>query len=107
MIRASVGPSPNTIWVAGSHNGQRRHSAASRAASASGDPAGAATGARLRRLGRAGENSFCIIASTRAGAVRINSGIAAASGRLRQYFIGISARMASGISRAGLKIELK
>ena len=38
---------------------------------------------------------------------RISSGIAAASGRLRQYFFGISDVIADTISRAGLKIDEK
>ncbi len=44
--------------------------------------------------------------STRPDAVRINSGIAAASGRFRQYFCGISDRIAPTLSRAGLKMLL-
>ncbi len=44
-----------------------------------------------------------IIPSTRRDAVWIRAGIEAASGRLRQYFFGISALMAVGFTRAGLK----
>ena len=59
------------------------------------------------RDGRGAENTGCsTMLSTRPDAVRINSGIAAASGRLRQYFCGISARIAPILSRAGLKMLL-
>ena len=46
--------------------------------------------------------SCSIIRSTRWEAVWIRPGIAAVSGMLRQYFFGISARMAVGFTRAGL-----
>jgi hypothetical protein len=44
------------------------------------------------------------ISATRRGASAIMRGISAVSGRLRQYFRGISARIAPGFSRAGLKM---
>jgi hypothetical protein len=48
--------------------------------------------------------SFSIIAVTRCGADRISSGTAPVSGMLRQYFFGISARIAFGLARAGLNM---
>ena len=50
------------------------------------------------------EGSLACISAARAGAVRISSGMRRASGRFFQYFFGISERIASGISRAGLKM---
>ncbi len=47
------------------------------------------------------------IVSVRLAAARISSGIAAASGRLRQYFFGISDVMAEILRRAGLKMAAK
>lgn len=44
------------------------------------------------------------ISAARRGASAIRRGMSRASGRLRQYFTGISARMAPGLSRAGLKM---
>ena len=46
------------------------------------------------------------MSATRPAAPRISSGIAAASGRLRQYLRGISDFMAPILSRAGLKMLL-
>ena len=45
--------------------------------------------------------------ATRLEALRISSGMAAASGRLRQYLRGISEVIAPIFSRAGLKMLLK
>lgn len=56
----------------------------------------------LRFTGKAGSRS--IMSPTRAVAARTRAGIAAVSGMLRQYFFGISARMAVVFSRAGLKV---
>ena len=64
-------------------------------------------------VGRLGEGAFAgeklgslTMVSVRALAVRMRSGMAAASGRLRQYFLGISDVMAPIFRRAGLKILL-
>ena len=48
--------------------------------------------------------SVSIIRAMRCGAFWINVAMAAASGMFRQYFFGISARMAFGFTRAGLKM---
>ena len=44
------------------------------------------------------------IEETREAALRTRPGTAAVSGRLRQYFLGIWARISSGFTRAGLKV---
>ena len=66
-------------------------------------PAMAATArAGSRRVGKVG--SRAIIALVRPAAARTRAGIAAVSGMLRQYFFGISARIAFRLVRAGLKV---
>jgi hypothetical protein len=44
------------------------------------------------------------IKETREPALWTRPGIAAVSGRLRQYFFGMCARMRSGLTLAGLKV---
>ena len=56
----------------------------------------------MRFLAAAG--GLCSIVRVRSDASASNGGISAASGRLRQYLLGISARSAAGLARAGLKI---
>ena len=58
---------------------------------------------RWRRSAGA-EGPRSTMAAARRGASAIRRGMSRASGRLRQYFTGISARMAAGFSRAGLKM---
>ena len=55
---------------------------------------------------RGRDHGWSTIFSTRAPAVRISSGMAAASGRFFQYLRGISDVMAPILRRAGLKMEL-
>ena len=55
--------------------------------------------------GRGTEPSLRIISASLVCASRTICGIIWASGRLAQYFLGISARMAAILSRAGLKID--
>ena len=85
-------------------SGSERAMMALRASSESGSSwaifATARTGSRLTGI----VGSFSIIACARALAARTRAGIAAVSGMFRQYFRGISARMASRLSRAGLKV---
>jgi hypothetical protein len=84
--------------------GQRSHHAACAASSAmerGSLPGSAAVSAwRIRLRGSAGAASSmdCV----REGASASRRGISPASGRLRQYFFGISARVAAALARAGL-----
>ncbi len=103
-MRAPIGPSPSTAWVAPGTSGSERAMIAFRASSESGSSCAirstARTGSRFSGI----VGALSIIACARAPAARTSAGIAAVSGMFRQYLRGISARMASRLSRAGLKV---
>ena len=103
-IAAPTGPSPSTARVPPSTIGGAaaimRLSSSSEAGACSAMAATAFSGLRCAGM----LASFEIIASTRDEAERTIAGIAAVSGRLRQYFFGISARVCTRFSRAGLKV---
>ena len=68
---------------------------------------GSAVGGDFGKVWRPGERmGASTMRSVRAPALLIRSGINAASGRLRQYFCGISLCIALILSRAGLKMLL-
>lgn len=103
-MSAWAGPSPNTAWVAPGTSGPAFAMIAFNSSRDLGSwshiRSSAASGLRF-----AGMVASCsIMRVTRWGAVWMSDGIDSASGMFFQYFFGISARMAVGFTRAGLKM---
>ena len=95
-MRASSGPSPNTVWVPHLNSSQRVQAFAS---SRSADQA-----ASMLPPGLGADWARSIISNSRARAPAISGATSAVSGMLCQYFFGISFSIAFTFRRAGLKM---